>query len=162
MSLRKNGTLVITGLAHPEALTVHLSGADMVLNRKHVKGALFGDCNPAYDIKRMLTLYRAGKLKLDELVTKQYKLSEINDGYADLEPARTSAGSSSTSTESLRDGHRRDGRGSPPEAEILAVALEQGCHTVLEGPPEPASRRCCVASRPPAAVACSSSRATPS
>ena len=54
MSLRKNGTLVITGLAHPEALTVHLSGADLVLNRKHVKGSLFGDCNPAYDITKML------------------------------------------------------------------------------------------------------------
>ena len=87
-----NGTLVITGLAHPESLTVHLSGADMVLNRKHVKGALFGDCNPAYDIKKMLTLYRAGKLKLDELVTKQYKLSEINDGYADLEAGKNIRG----------------------------------------------------------------------
>jgi len=92
MSLRKNGTLVITGLAHPESLTVHLSGADMVLNRKHVKGALFGDCNPAYDIKKMLTLYRAGKLKLDELVTKQYKLSEINEGYADLEAGKNIRG----------------------------------------------------------------------
>ena len=64
----------------------------MVLNRKHVKGALFGDCNPAYDIKKMLTLYRAGKLKLDELVTKQYKLSEINDGYADLEAGKNIRG----------------------------------------------------------------------
>jgi alcohol dehydrogenase (nicotinoprotein) len=92
MALRKNGTLVITGLAHPEALTVHLSGADLVLNRKHVKGALFGDCNPAYDIKKMLELYRAGKLKLDELVTKQYKLSEINEGYADLEAGKNIRG----------------------------------------------------------------------
>jgi NDMA-dependent alcohol dehydrogenase len=92
MSLRKNGTLVITGLAHPESLTVHLSGADMVLNRKHVKGSLFGDCNPAYDITKMLTLYRAGKLKLDELVTKQYKLSEINEGYADLEAGKNIRG----------------------------------------------------------------------
>ena len=46
MSLRKDGTLVLTGLAHPESLTVHLSGADMTLFRKHVKGSLFGDCNP--------------------------------------------------------------------------------------------------------------------
>jgi S-(hydroxymethyl)glutathione dehydrogenase/alcohol dehydrogenase len=40
----------------------------------------------------MLTLYRAGKLKLDELVTKQYKLSEINDGYADLEAGKNIRG----------------------------------------------------------------------
>ena len=82
----------ITGLANPEALTVHLSGTDMLLNRKHVKGSLFGDCNPAYDIMKMLQLYRAGKLKLDELVTKQYKLSEINEGYADLEAGKNIRG----------------------------------------------------------------------
>jgi alcohol dehydrogenase (nicotinoprotein) len=92
MSVRKNGTIVLTGLSHPEALTVHLSGADITLNRKHIKGSLFGDCNPAYDIKRMLELYRAGKLKLDELVTKQYSLDQINDGYADLEAGKNIRG----------------------------------------------------------------------
>lgn len=84
-SIRKNGTVVLTGLAHPEALTVHLSGLDITLGRKHIKGSLFGDCNPTHDIKKMLQLYRAGKLKLDELVTKKYKLEEINQGYHDLE-----------------------------------------------------------------------------
>ena len=84
-AVRKNGTIVLTGLAHPEAMTVHLSGVDVTLNRKRVIGSLFGDCNPAYDIKRMLELYRAGKLKLDELVTKQYTLEDINQGYDDLE-----------------------------------------------------------------------------
>jgi len=83
-AIRKGGVLVLTGLAHPEALTVHLSGADLTLNRKQVRGSLFGDCNPTQDIKKMLALYRSGKLKLDELVTKQYTLEDINQGYADL------------------------------------------------------------------------------
>jgi NDMA-dependent alcohol dehydrogenase len=83
-AIRKGGVLVLTGLAHPESLTVHLSGADLTLNRKQVRGSLFGDCNPTQDIKKMLALYRSGKLKLDELVTKQYKLEDINQGYADL------------------------------------------------------------------------------
>jgi alcohol dehydrogenase (nicotinoprotein) len=91
-AVRKNGTIVLTGLAHPESLTVHLSGADLTLNRKHIKGSLFGDCNPAYDIKKMLELYRAGKLKLDELITKQYSLGEINEGYADLEAGKNIRG----------------------------------------------------------------------
>jgi len=85
MTIRKGGTVVLTGLAHPEALTVHLSGTDVTLFRKHILGSLFGDCNPTYDILRMLDLYRAGKLKLDELVSKKYSLEEINQGYADLE-----------------------------------------------------------------------------
>ena len=85
MSLRKAGIAVLTGLAHPEAMTVHWSGTDMTLFRKQIRGSLFGDSNPTYDIKKMLTLYRAGKLKLDELISKHYKLEEINQGYADLE-----------------------------------------------------------------------------
>ncbi len=32
----------------------------------------------------MLDLYDAGQLKLDELVTREYTLDDINEGYADL------------------------------------------------------------------------------
>ena len=64
----------------------------MTLFRKRVQGALFGDCNPMQDIKKMLALYRAGKLKLDELVTRQYKLEEINQGYDDLNAGKNIRG----------------------------------------------------------------------
>ncbi|MGI8711608.1 MAG: NDMA-dependent alcohol dehydrogenase [Solirubrobacteraceae bacterium] len=84
-SIRKGGIVVLTGLAHPEAMTIHWSGTDVTLYRKQIRGSLFGDCNPTQDIKKMLALYRSGKLKLDELVTEQYKLEDINQGYADLE-----------------------------------------------------------------------------
>jgi S-(hydroxymethyl)glutathione dehydrogenase/alcohol dehydrogenase len=29
-------------------------------------------------------MYQAGRLKLDELITKRYTLDQINEGYADL------------------------------------------------------------------------------
>jgi Zn-dependent alcohol dehydrogenase len=32
----------------------------------------------------MIDLYQAGQLKLDELVTAQYSLDQVNQGYADL------------------------------------------------------------------------------
>jgi S-(hydroxymethyl)glutathione dehydrogenase/alcohol dehydrogenase len=82
--IRKGGTAVLTGLADPHKVTVQVSGTDLTLNRKVIRGSLFGDCNPAYDILRMLNLYRAGKLKLDELITKTYSLDEVNQGYDDL------------------------------------------------------------------------------
>ena len=59
-TIRKGGTAVITGLADPAKLTVHLSGAMMTLFRKEVKGTLFGNSNPTYDIPKMLDLYRPG------------------------------------------------------------------------------------------------------
>lgn len=83
-TIGRGGSVVITGLADPAKLTVQLSGADLTLNQKTVKGTLFGSANPQYDIVKMLRLYDAGQLKLDELVTKQYSLEQINDGYQDL------------------------------------------------------------------------------
>ena len=61
MSIRKGGTTVLTGLANPVAMTVHLSGTDMTLFRKRVQGSLFGDCNPTQDIKKMLDALPRGK-----------------------------------------------------------------------------------------------------
>ena len=37
-----------------------------------------------HDIPNLLNLYRAGKLKLDELVTKTYTLDEVNQGFRDM------------------------------------------------------------------------------
>ena len=83
-TIRKGGAAVITGLADPSKLTVHLSGAMMTLFRKEVKGTLFGNSNPTYDIPKLLDLYRTGDIRLDELITKTYRLEEVNEGYDDL------------------------------------------------------------------------------
>jgi NDMA-dependent alcohol dehydrogenase len=80
----KGSTVVVTGVANPANLTVHVSGSDMVFNQKTIKGTLFGSSNPQYDIVKMLRLYDAGRLKLDELITARYTLDQINDGYQDL------------------------------------------------------------------------------
>ena len=48
------------------------------------KGAIFGGCNPLYDVPRLLGLYNSGDLKLDELITRRYRLDEVNQGYQDM------------------------------------------------------------------------------
>jgi S-(hydroxymethyl)glutathione dehydrogenase/alcohol dehydrogenase len=83
-AIGKGGTVVVTGLNKLEIPTVTLSGSILTLFRKTVKGSLFGDCNPTTDIPKILGLYQAGDLKLDEIVTRTYKLEEVNEGYDDL------------------------------------------------------------------------------
>lgn len=80
----KGGTVVITGLANPDKMTVHLSGWDLTLHEKTIKGSLFGSANPQYDIVKLLRLYDTGNLKLDELVTTRYRLEDVNQGYQDM------------------------------------------------------------------------------
>lgn len=60
----KGGTVVITGLADPAKLTVHISGTDLTLNQKTIKGSLFGSANPQYDIVHLLERVLGG----DQLV----------------------------------------------------------------------------------------------
>ena len=88
----KGGTVVITGLANPEKLTVHVSGGILTLFEKTIKGSLFGSANPQYDIVKMLRLYEAGQLKLDELVTTTYTLDQVNQGYQDLRDGKNIRG----------------------------------------------------------------------
>ena len=80
----KGGVVVVTGLGAPEELTIHVSGAVLTKWEKTIKGSMCGTLNPQYDIVKLLRLYDAGKLKLDELITRHYRLEDINQGYADL------------------------------------------------------------------------------
>lgn len=91
-TIRKGGRVVLVGLADPGKVTVQLSGAVMTLFQKEVIGRLFGGGNPHYEIPKLLDLYRAGTLKLDELITQRYALDEINQGYQDLLDGRNLRG----------------------------------------------------------------------
>jgi S-(hydroxymethyl)glutathione dehydrogenase/alcohol dehydrogenase len=90
--VRKGGTVVITGLSGPGDNTIVLPAFELTLLEKRLQGALFGGGNPFDDIPRMLEMYRAGKLKLDELITNRYRLDDINQGYRDMLAGRNVRG----------------------------------------------------------------------
>jgi len=81
---RKAGTTVLVGLGPMSENTVQINGDVLTLYQKTIKGSLFGGSNPMHDIKNILSLYKAGQYKLDELVTKEYTLDQINEGYEDM------------------------------------------------------------------------------
>jgi S-(hydroxymethyl)glutathione dehydrogenase/alcohol dehydrogenase len=83
-TIRKGGTVTLTGLGNIMEKTIHLSGTMLTLFQKRIQGTLFGSANPMYDIRKMLELYRTGDIKLDELVTQTYRLEDISQGYRDL------------------------------------------------------------------------------
>ncbi|MEO3788474.1 NDMA-dependent alcohol dehydrogenase [Actinocorallia sp. B10E7] len=80
----KGGRVVVTAVGHPESMTVNASLFELTLYEKQIRGSLFGSSNPQHDIVSLLNLYRTGQLKLDELITREYALEDINQGYADM------------------------------------------------------------------------------
>lgn len=91
-SVRKQGTVVVTGLGDLTEVGLPIPIAQITLFEKKIKGSLFGSSNPKADIPRMLEMYRAGHLKLDELVTTEYSLDEINQGYKDMHAGKNIRG----------------------------------------------------------------------
>ncbi|HEX9258676.1 MAG TPA: NDMA-dependent alcohol dehydrogenase [Acidimicrobiales bacterium] len=77
----KGGTCVVTAIAPMTQSQASINLFQLAMWQKEVKGTIFGSLNPRYDIPRLLSMYREGQLKLDELVTQRYPLEGINDGY---------------------------------------------------------------------------------
>jgi Zn-dependent alcohol dehydrogenase len=82
-ALRKRGTLAVVAIGQNEP-GIPISPLELVVYAKQLRGVLFGNCNPTRDIPALLDYYRAGRLKLDELITRRYRLDEINQAYADM------------------------------------------------------------------------------
>ncbi len=80
----KNGTCVVTGVAPQTQTQCSINLFELAMWQKEVRGVVFGAANPRFDIPNLLALYQAGRLKLDELVTRTYRLDQINQGYQDM------------------------------------------------------------------------------
>lgn len=82
--LGKGGTCVQVSIGDPTESTVDLRLIDLTSMRKTLTGSWYGNANPRSDIPMLLRLYMDGQLKLDEMVTKEYDLADINQGFEDM------------------------------------------------------------------------------
>jgi NDMA-dependent alcohol dehydrogenase len=84
-AIRKAGTVVLTGLpAMAKDGNIPFSMRHVTLFQKRIQGSLYGAMSPMVAVPALLDLYRAGRLKLDEMITRRYALEEINQGYEDM------------------------------------------------------------------------------
>ncbi|MCV7383957.1 NDMA-dependent alcohol dehydrogenase [Mycolicibacter longobardus] len=84
---RKAGTCVLTGMS-VQGTRTRLDPQDLMLMNKGLCGTVFGSCNPRTDIPLLAGLYEAGRLQLDEMITRRYRLDDINEAYDDLAAGR--------------------------------------------------------------------------
>lgn len=88
----KGGTCVLTAMAAMMENTATVNLAMLTLMQKNLQGALFGGCNPHHDIPQLLGMFKAGKLNLHDMVTREYRLEQINDAYQDMLEGRNIRG----------------------------------------------------------------------
>ena len=90
-SVRRGGTVVAVGIP-PVGATADLPGTALPREEKVVTGSFYGSCRPHVDMPLVLDLYMDGRLPLDRLVTRTYRLEEINDAFAAMNAGEVARG----------------------------------------------------------------------
>ena len=76
---RSRGVTVWVGHA-PIDTPVTIDARD-IMYEKTVIGSMYGSARPHIDFPRLLNLYREGRLKLDELISRSFPLEEVNAAF---------------------------------------------------------------------------------
>ena len=81
--VRRGGSLAVLGMP-PSGETFTVAGVDLVHDDKRIVGYKIGSGSGrlADVVPRLVAMYDDGRLKLDELITGRYRLSEINEAIA--------------------------------------------------------------------------------
>ena len=80
---RNHGELVFA--SHPKhGDKISLDPFELICGKK-IKGSWGGDSNPDRDIPKYCELYRQGKLPVEKLISKRFKLNEVNEALDHLE-----------------------------------------------------------------------------
>jgi NDMA-dependent alcohol dehydrogenase len=90
-AIRRGGLAVVVGVAKPSDSTV-IRTMTLPFEEKTITGSYFGSCVPRVDFPRMLALYMAGRLKLEELITRRYPIAEAPQAFADLQAGKNARG----------------------------------------------------------------------
>jgi Zn-dependent alcohol dehydrogenase len=82
-ALAPGGTCVLIGVPETGA-TVPLDVRPLVTAERVVRGSSYGSARTREDLPRLVNLYLAGKLKVDQLITHRYGLDEANEAFRAL------------------------------------------------------------------------------
>jgi Zn-dependent alcohol dehydrogenase len=82
-ALAPGGTCVLIGVPETGA-TVPLDVRPLVTGERAIRGSSYGGARTREDLPRLARLYLAGKLRIDELITRRYALDEANEAFRAL------------------------------------------------------------------------------
>jgi S-(hydroxymethyl)glutathione dehydrogenase/alcohol dehydrogenase len=80
--LARGGTANVIGMI-PVGVNIELHGADF-LGEKRIQGSLMGSNRFPVDMPRFVDFYMAGKLKLDQMISRRIRLDQVNEAFEEL------------------------------------------------------------------------------
>jgi S-(hydroxymethyl)glutathione dehydrogenase/alcohol dehydrogenase len=92
MLTRKGGTCLMTAVPRVSETSVPLFLVDVIQSCKQLKGLVYGGMNPRASTPMLLSMYKSGNLKLDDLISRRYRLDQINEAITDMREGRNIRG----------------------------------------------------------------------
>jgi NDMA-dependent alcohol dehydrogenase len=89
---RRGGGIVLTAAAPVLQREVQFDLFTFAMSGKRLQGTLYGSTRSKLDVPLLTDLYKRGELKLDELITKTYRLEDINEAFADMREGKNVRG----------------------------------------------------------------------
>lgn len=89
--VRPGGTLTLAGLS-PMGTSTNFPSALLTRQEKTIRGSYYGTVHAPRDFPMLIDLYAAKKLNLDDMITKRYKLEQVNEAYADMVAGKLARG----------------------------------------------------------------------
>jgi Zn-dependent alcohol dehydrogenase len=90
-ALAPGGTCVVIGVP-ATGVTTPLDVRPVVTGERVIRGSSYGSARTREDLPRLVALYRSGRLKIDELITRRYGLDDANEAFRALAAGELSRG----------------------------------------------------------------------
>jgi len=90
-ALEPGGTCTVIGLP-PTGSRISVNAGLLVGPQRVLRGSSYGSARTFADFPRLVDLYLNGKLKLDELITRRYDISETNEAFRALAAGEVARG----------------------------------------------------------------------
>jgi Zn-dependent alcohol dehydrogenase len=90
-AIRPGGIAVIAGL-HSANAEIPFSPGALIFQNKQLRGSFAGSIRPHLDLPKLIELYRGGRLRLNELVTRRYPLDKVGKAFEDMQAGTVARG----------------------------------------------------------------------
>lgn len=78
---RRGGQSILVGVPRMDVMVTLPAFFGVVLAEKTIKGCWYGSSNVQKDVPKLIDLYKKGELKLDELISREINVSEVNEAF---------------------------------------------------------------------------------
>jgi len=87
---RRGGQAILVGIPRLDVMLTLSAMLGVILQERTIKGCWYGSSDIRRDVPRLVDLYREGRLRLDELVSRRIDLSEVNQALEAMKAGEVS------------------------------------------------------------------------